>query len=85
MPPQKEVVQPLARSVAKEVLDWDHVEPRHVELGKDVLGLSPQDRLALGMSAARATDLQAATLGGAELALAEALARGGAVRVDRKR
>lgn len=70
---------PLAKSVSREVLDWDHVEPRHVQFGKDVLGLSPEDRQALGLSAPRITDLDAPSLGGAELALADVLARGGAV------
>src|SRR5687767_31794 len=40
---QKPILPPLARSVSREVLDWDHVEPRHVAFGKDVLGLSPED------------------------------------------
>ena len=75
----KPIVPPLARSVSREVLDWDHVEPRHVSFGKDVLGLSPEDRRALGLSAPRPTDLEAPTLGGAEAALADALARGGAI------
>lgn len=70
---------PLAKSVSREVLDWDHVEPRHIQFGKDVLGLSPEDRQALGLSAPRITDLEAPALGGAELALADVLARGGAV------
>jgi len=78
-PTPKQPVQPLAASVAREVLDWDHVEPRNVEIAKDVLGLSPMDRQALGLSAPRAGDLEAPSLGGAELALAEVLARGGAV------
>lgn len=69
-------VPPLARSVAKEVLDWDHVEPREAEKGTDLLGLSAADRQALGMSAPRPADLQPASLGGAEHALSEVLARG---------
>lgn len=70
---------PLAKSVSREVLDWDHVEPKHVAIGKDVLGLSPDDRRALGMSTPRPTDLESPTLGGAEHALADVLARGGAI------
>ena len=70
---------PLARSVSREVLDWDHVEPRHIQFGKDVLGLSPEDRQALGLSAPRLTELEAPSLGGAEAALADVLARGGAI------
>lgn len=69
---------PLAKSVSREVLDWDHVEPKHIAIGKDVLGLSPEDRQALGLSTPRLTDLDAPTLGGAEIALADVLARSGA-------
>lgn len=76
---QTPTVPPLAKSVSREVLDWDHVEPRHITIGKDVLGLSPEDRQALGLSAPRTTDLEAPTLGGAEMALADVLARGGAI------
>lgn len=76
---------PLAKSVSREVLDWDHVEPRHIAIGKDVLGLSPEDRQALGLSAPRLTDLEAPTLGGAELALADVLARGGAMPAGKAR
>lgn len=77
--PAKPTIPPLARSVTKEVLDWEEVDPLHVEIAKDVLGLSPQDRQALGLSAPRHTDLQAPSLGGAETALADVLARGGAI------
>lgn len=71
-------IPPLARSVAKDVLNWDHVDPKRTEIGKDVLGLSPADRQALGLSLPKHTDLDAPALGGAETALAEVLARGGA-------
>lgn len=76
---------PLARSFAHNVLDWDQVDPQGVDFGKDLLGLSAADRQALGLSAPRVTDLQAPTLGGAETALAEALAQGGAWSKDAKR
>lgn len=76
---KKPDVTPLARSMPADVLDWDHVDERRMELTKDVLGLSPSDRQALGLSAPRAGDLDAPSLGGAELALAEVLARGGAM------
>lgn len=77
---------PLARSVSTDVLDYDHVEPRKLDMGKDVLGLSTKDRQALGMSAPRTVDLEAPTLGGAELALADVLARGGAIgKADARR
>jgi hypothetical protein len=76
---------PLGRSVSRDVLDWDHVEPRRANIGKDGLGLSPEDRSALGMSAPRAADLEHPHLGGAETALADVLARGGAIRPDFRR
>lgn len=76
---KKPDVTPLARSMPDDVLDWDHVDERRIELTKDVLGLSPSDRQALGLSAPHAGDLDAPSLGGAELALAEVLARGGAM------
>ena len=76
--PTTPTLPPLARSTNKHVLDWEEVDPLHLDIAKDVLGLSPQDRAALGLSAVRHTDLQAPTLGGAETALAEVLARGGA-------
>jgi hypothetical protein len=62
-----------------DILDWAHVDGRDLDLTKDVLGLSTADRKALGLSAPRTTDLQPAPLAGAEAALAEVLARGGAV------
>ncbi|HET6405713.1 MAG TPA: hypothetical protein VFH78_13810 [Candidatus Thermoplasmatota archaeon] len=76
---QKPTTPPLAKSVSRDVLDWDHVEPRRSTTGKDGLGLSPEDRQALGLSAPRTTDLEAPSLGGAEAALADVLARGGAI------
>lgn len=82
---KKPDVPPLARSVARDVLDWDQVDHRNVEIAKDVLGLSPGDRAALGLSAPRTIDLEAPTLGGAEMALAEVLARGGAVAAPKSR
>ena len=76
---------PLARSVARDVLDWDAVEPRVHVPAKDVLGLTHQDRAALGMTpAARTAD--APTLGGdAHAALADLLSRGAAVGKTEKR
>lgn len=82
--PATPMTPPLARSVTKDVLAWEEVDPLHLEIAKDVLGLSPQDRQALGLSAVRHTELQAPTLGGAETALADVLARGGAVATRRK-
>lgn len=82
---QPKDVSPLARSIGIEALDWDQVDPKGMEFGKDVLGLTPADRQALGLSAPRAVDLQAPTLGGAETALAEILARGGALGASKPR
>lgn len=82
---QPKDVSPLARSVGAEALDWDHIDPKGMEFGKDVLGLTPADRQALGLSAPRSIDLQAPTLGGAETALAEILARGGAMGTGKPR
>ena len=62
-----------------DILDWAHVEDRDHDPSKDVLGLSPADRKALGLSSPRASDLQPGGLPGAETALAEVLARGGAI------
>ena len=81
----KTTAAPLARSVTREVLDWDHVERDDVDFGKDVLGLSAKDRQVLGLSAPQQTDLDAPALGGAETALADVLARGGAVAPGKTR
>lgn len=72
-------VPPLARSQSKDVLDWDHVEPPAAVPAKDVLGLSPADRAALGLSAPRTMDLVPQVGGDAKTALADVLARGGAM------
>ena len=64
---------------AEDILDWAHVDSKDADLTKDVLGLSLADRKALGLSAPRTTDLQPGGLPGAEAALAEVLARGGAI------
>jgi hypothetical protein len=64
---------------ARDLLDWDHVDRRDGDTAKDVLGLSMADRRALGLSAPRAAELQSPSLVGAETALADVLARGGAI------
>lgn len=68
-----------------DILDWDQVERKDIQIAKDVLGLTVADRQALGLSAPPATDLQAPLVGGAEIALAEVLARGGAIAPGRAR
>ena len=77
---------PLGRSAAQDVLDWADVEPEARTGAKDVLGLRPEDRAALGMSGAHALDIAPATAGDAHAALLEALARGGtAAKSEKKR
>lgn len=78
-------VEPLARNANVDVLDWQGVDRADTDLTKDVLGLSPQDRQALGMSQPRSFDLHSPALGGAETALADVLARGGAITPGRGR
>jgi hypothetical protein len=77
MPQPNTHVQPLGRTAPIEVLDWQEVDRLDLDIAKDVLGLSIQDRQALGLSAPRT--LEATTLGGAEIALADVLARSGAI------
>ncbi|HWH08067.1 MAG TPA: hypothetical protein VNX21_02640 [Candidatus Thermoplasmatota archaeon] len=76
---------PLGRSVARDVLDWEDVEPRGGPPQKDVLGLTLQDRAALGLTPAART-AEAPTLpGDAHAALADLIARGAAVGKAEKR
>lgn len=80
-------VPPLARSHSKDVLDWDHLEPPAPQAPavKDPLGLSAADRAALGLSAApRAYDAPPQVVGDAKSALADVLARGGAMMKSEK-
>lgn len=72
-------VPPLARSVAPPALDWEGVEPLDVPRLPDALGLSPEDRAALGLSAPHGRDLWPQPEGDAQTALAEALARNGGI------
>lgn len=71
---------PLARSAAPPALDWEGVEPEATRGPSDTLGLSPEDRAALGLSAPRTIDLAPHVGGDAHAALADALARGAAYR-----
>jgi hypothetical protein len=76
---------PLARSAASDVLDWEGVE-RHAEpKARDVFGFKDEDRLALGMSAARTVDLAPTLSGDAHAALVDALAKSAAISATRKR
>lgn len=83
MPSTPHPSAPLGRSVARDVLDWDGVEPRLEIPNKDVLGLRPEDRLALGMS--RTGDIVPTPVGDANTALAELLQRGVAIGKTEKR
>lgn len=70
---------PLARSVAPVALDWEEVEPEtRAHRPSDALGLSAEDRAALGLSTPRTADLVPHLGGDAQAALAEVLARGAA-------
>lgn len=77
--PSKTIPPPLSRSAAQDVLDWEDIEPRPLVGPKDVLGLRPEDRAALGLGAARTLDLAPTLHGDAQTALAELLQRGVAV------
>lgn len=67
-----------ARDAPSYELEWEVVEPASTAPGpRDVLGLTPEDRRALGLTAPRTGDF-APTLGGdATDALREAMAHGG--------
>ena len=69
---------PLARSVAPTALDWEDVDPPTTPRAPDALGLSAEDRAALGLSSVRTTDHVPPLPGDAHAALAEVLARGAA-------
>lgn len=69
---------PLARSVAPVALDWEAVEPEDAPRAPDALGLSAEDRQALGLSMPRTADLVPHLGGDAHAALSEVLARGAA-------
>ena len=69
---------PLARSVAPTALDWEDVDPPASPRAPDALGLSADDRHALGLSSVRTTDHVPPMPGDAQAALAEVLARGAA-------
>lgn len=74
-------VHPLARSAAPTALDWEGVEPETTTAPRhaDDLGLSPEDRVALGLSKPTLAGAHApAHVPDAKAALADALARGGA-------
>ena len=75
----KTPLAPLGKSATSDPLDWHEVERRPEIPIKDVLGLQPADRAALGMSAARTVDTVPHVTGDAHAALVEALARGGSV------
>lgn len=74
----KPTSSPLARR-SPEVLDWEQIDRREDATGIDPLGLTPTDRQVLGLTPMRPLDLTIPTTVGAEAALAEILAEGGAI------
>lgn len=80
----KPTTPPLGRSVDRDVLDWDGVERRVDIPPKDVLGLRPEDRAALGMT--RTGEIVPHAAGDANAALADLLQRGVAIgKTDKRR
>jgi hypothetical protein len=70
---------PVPRDAPAYELDWEAVEPRHAPAAtapRDLLGLTPEDRKALGMTAPRTVDLAPFVVGDASAALQDAMARG---------
>lgn len=65
----------LAETTAYE-LDWEVVEPASEARMRDALGLTPEDRRALGMTAPRTLDLAPTLSGDASEALRDAIVRG---------
>jgi hypothetical protein len=77
--PSKPSVPPLAKSAAPEAPSWDDVEPMHVPTSRDGLGLSIEDRAALGLSA-REVEMTHFHTGDAHDALLAVMQQGGAIR-----
>lgn len=68
---------PPARPTSSYELDWEAVEPQpSTTEARDVLGFTPEDRKALGMTAPRTIDLAPFILGDANQALHEAMTHG---------
>lgn len=76
MDPRKSPLR--TRDAPSYELDWEAVEqPPAARSGpRDVLGLTPEDRRALGMTAPRTVDLAPNMAGDASEALREAMSRG---------
>jgi hypothetical protein len=64
--------------VAPVALDWELIEPENAPHASDALGLSAEDRAALGLSTPRTADLVPHLGGDAHAALADVLSRGAA-------
>jgi hypothetical protein len=77
--PAKPSVPPLAKSAAPEAPSWDDVEPMRVPAGRDGLGLSSEDRAALGLSL-REVEMTHFHTGDAHDALLAVLQQGGGIR-----
>lgn len=68
---------PVMRPTNAYELDWEAVEPHAAGAPtRDVLGLTQEDREALGMTAPRVVDLAPFMAGDATTALHEAIAHG---------
>jgi len=75
--PAKPAVPPLAKSAAPVAPTWDDVDPVALPSGRDTLGLSSEDRAALGLSPGM--EMTHFHMGDATDALAAALLQGGAI------
>ena len=76
--PAKPSTPPLAKSAAPVAPTWDDVDPVAVPSGRDGLGLSTEDRMALGLSPEM--EMTHFHVGDAQDALSAVLAQGGAIR-----
>ena len=72
--------------VKDDVFGWDDLDRQPDRSTLDALGLTPEDRSSLGLSAPRPNDLQALPVGDAHAALVEAMATGtgGALGKDKR-
>lgn len=77
--PAKPSVTPLAKSAAPEAPTWDDVEPMRVPTSRDTLGLSTEDRAALGLSAGE-VEMTHFHTGDSHDALLAVLQQGGGIR-----
>jgi hypothetical protein len=79
----KPFLPPLARSAAPVAPTWDDVDPLHVPEGRDALGLSHEDRTALGLSPG--LEMTHFHTGDSHEALSAILQQGGAIGLTKPR